>query len=68
MSISAQNNAVSSCDIRKALNREEKPNMRSTNVAPISNVDLRRARDTMQLVLVAVGRNMKPVSPSMYAA
>jgi len=68
MSINAQNNAVSSCVSRKALNRVEKPNIRSINVAPSSNADLRHARDTIEQVLVVVGRNIAPVSPSMYAA
>jgi len=29
---------------------------------------LRHARDTIEQVLVVVGRNIAPVSPSMYAA
>jgi len=68
MSISAQNNAFSSCDMRSVLKRAEKPNRRSTKVAPSSNVDLRWAHDTMQLAFDVVGKNMTLVSPSMYAA
>jgi len=68
MSINAQNNAVSSCVKRKALNLAEKPNTRSTNVEPSSNADLSRARDTMLQLLDVAGRNMTSVSPSTYAA
>jgi len=50
------------------LNRVEKLNIRSTNIAPSSNDDFRCERDTIELVPVVVGRNMTPVSPSMYAA
>ena len=68
MSIKAQNNAVSSCVSRKALNRVEKLNIRSMNVAASSNDDLSRALDTTGPVAEDVGRNMTAVSPSMYAA
>jgi len=69
MSINAQNNAVSSCVSRKALNRAEKLNIRSTNVAASSKADLSRARDTMwETEWAEVGRNMTPASPSTYAA
>jgi len=68
ISINAQNNAVCSCVSRKAFSRVEKPKMRSTNVAPSSNADFRRASDTTEQPLAVVGRNMTPASPSMYAA
>jgi len=68
MSISAQNNAVSSWLSRNALNRDEKLNIRSTNVEASSKAEWRLARDTMGELADDVGRNMTSASPSMYAA